>query len=95
VGLWECWESPEGEVIESCSIITTAANELVAPMHDRMPVILDPADFDRWLDLEYQQVDALMPLLVPYPAYLMEAVAISPLVNLPKNDGPECLMPVA
>jgi putative SOS response-associated peptidase YedK len=94
-GLWECWESPEGEVIESCTIITTAANELVAPMHDRMPVILDPADFDRWLDLAYQQVDGLTPLLVPYPAEVMEAVAVSPLVNSPKNDGPECLMPVA
>jgi putative SOS response-associated peptidase YedK len=94
-GLWECWESPEGEVIETCSIITTTANELVAPLHDRMPVILAPADFDRWLDPEYQRVDGLTPLLVPYPAEALEAVAVSPLVNSPKNDGPECLAPVA
>jgi putative SOS response-associated peptidase YedK len=94
-GLWECWESPEGEVVESCSIITTAANDLVAPMHDRMPVILGPEHFDQWLDPAYQDVKGLEALLVPYPAELMEAIAVSTLVNSPKNDRPECLEPAA
>ena len=67
----------------------------MAPLHDRMPLILDPADFDRWLDPEYQSVEGLTPLLVPYPAGAMEAVAVSTLVNSPKTDGPECLGPAA
>jgi putative SOS response-associated peptidase YedK len=95
-GLCKCWESPDGEGIESCTILTTAANKLVAPPHDRMPGLLDPADFDRWLDPAACQRPAdLAPLLRPYPAEAMEAVAVSPLVNSPKNDGPECLAPVA
>jgi putative SOS response-associated peptidase YedK len=60
-----------------------------------MSVILDPTDFSRWLDPEYQQVEGLTPLLVPYPAEALEAVAVSTLVNSPKYDGPECLAPVA
>ncbi len=94
-GLWECWESPDGELVESCSIITTEANGLVAPLHDRMPVLIDPADFDLWLDPACQRAEDLAPLLRPYPAEAMEAVAVSPLVNSPKNDDPECLAPVA
>jgi putative SOS response-associated peptidase YedK len=60
-----------------------------------MPVMLDPADFDRWLDPAYQDAEGLAPLLRPYPAEAMVAVAVSPLVNSPKNDSPDYQRPVA
>lgn len=94
-GLWEAWTDPDGEVIETCSVITTEANAVVAPAHDRMPVILPPEHFDRWLDPEYQRVEGLMPLLQPYPDEPMEAVAVSTKVNSPRNEGPELLEPDA
>jgi putative SOS response-associated peptidase YedK len=73
------------------SILTTAANELVGLLHDRMPVILAPADFARWLDPAYQNADGLAALLRPCPAGDLTAEPVSPLVNSPKNDGPELL----
>jgi putative SOS response-associated peptidase YedK len=93
-GLWEHWRPPDGEPVESCSIVTTAANELAAKYHDRMPVILDPADYGRWLD-PTAQPDALLPLLESRPVEGLEVAAANPIVNSPKNDGPECLAPVA
>jgi putative SOS response-associated peptidase YedK len=94
-GLWERWRPPDrpDAEVRSCTILTAAANDDVAPLHDRMPVVIDPADFDRWLDPEYQRVEGLTPLLRPYPAEALEAVAVSARVNSPKNDGPECLAP--
>ena len=72
-GLWETWRDPSGVVIPSCAIITTTPNELMAPIHDRMPVIL-PRDLeDLWLDPEVQDAAVLTELLVPYPAEAMEA----------------------
>jgi putative SOS response-associated peptidase YedK len=94
-GLWEHWRPPEGEPVETCTIITTEANELAAKYHDRMPVILHAAEYAHWLDPEQQAADDLKPLLVPYPADELEVAAASPLVNSPKNDRPECLAPVA
>jgi putative SOS response-associated peptidase YedK len=95
-GLWERWQPPGGaEPVETCTVLTTAANELVAPFHDRMPVILAPADFARWLDPGYDRAEGLKPLLKPYPAEALVAVAVNPLVNSPKNDRPECLHPAA
>jgi putative SOS response-associated peptidase YedK len=93
-GLWECWHPPEGEPVETCTIVTTEANDLVRPLHDRMPVILDGGDRDAWLAPDAEAV-LLQPLLRPFPAELMEAVAVSTLVNSPKNDLPECLEPLA
>ncbi len=92
-GLWEHWEQ-EGKKIESCTIIVTGANELVGAIHDRMPVILPARDYDRWLDPQLQDPEALKPLLRPYPAADMEAWPVSTLVNSPKNDRPELIDPV-
>jgi putative SOS response-associated peptidase YedK len=98
-GLWDRWRapqsSPEGhEPIESCTILTTAANELVARLHDRMPVVLDPADYERWLDPALQDAVALFPLLRPYPAEEMVAIPVSPRVNSPDADDPGLLEPI-
>lgn len=90
-GLWEHWESEEGEGIESCTIITTDANELIRPIHDRIPVILAPNDYDKWLDPEVKEPELLQPLLQPYPSEEMTAYPVSPKVNSPKNDSPECI----
>jgi putative SOS response-associated peptidase YedK len=91
-GLWEHWEQ-EGKKIESCTIIVTDANKLMAPIHDRMPVILAPQEYDRWLDPALQDPAAILPLLRPYPAGDMEAYPVSTLVNSPKNDRPELIAP--
>jgi putative SOS response-associated peptidase YedK len=94
-GLWSSWKNPEsGQWLSSCSIITTEANAIVAPVHDRMPVIVPRAREADWLDLTLTpaEVDAL---LVPFPAEQMAAHDASLLVNSPKNDGPELLDPLA
>ena len=90
-GLWECWRSPDGEPIETCAIVTTDANELTTAYHDRMPVILHSADYARWLDPEFQRPEGLTPLLRPYPAEAMVVEPVSPLVNNPRNESPECV----
>lgn len=74
-GLWERWTGPEGEIIESCTILTTDANDLTRPIHDRMPVILHPKDYDLWLDPEVKDPALLKPLLRPYPSEEMVAEA--------------------
>ena len=90
-GLWENWKDPgTGEWIRTFAILTTDANELVADIHDRMPVILRPDDFDRWLGVEPDPRD----LLRPFPAKLMHMWPISTRVNSPKNDDPDLLTPV-
>jgi putative SOS response-associated peptidase YedK len=94
-GLWESWTDPETrERLLSCCILTTEANELVRPVHDRMPVILDPTAFDLWLD-QASQPDELTTLLRPCRADEMESVAVGSRVNSAKYDGPECLQPLA
>jgi putative SOS response-associated peptidase YedK len=84
-GLWEWFQSPEGAEIESCTILTTAANALVWHLGDRMPAIINSEHFARWLDPAYQRVEELKPLLVPYPADALEAIAF----DLITSDGPE------
>jgi len=93
-GLWEHWKG-DGEELESCTIIVTEPNERLEPIHDRMPVILSPDDYDQWLDLEPSDEQRLQELLRPYPAEEMEAYPVSTLVNKPTNDVEECVEPVA
>ncbi|MDX2232670.1 MAG: SOS response-associated peptidase [Leptolyngbyaceae cyanobacterium bins.349] len=94
-GLWEHWESQTtGEILETCTILTTAANEVLSPIHDRMPVILPPEDYDRWLDPELNRSDLLLPLLRPYPAAAMQAYPVSAVVNRATSDRPECIQPL-
>jgi putative SOS response-associated peptidase YedK len=88
--LWERWQGPDGPV-ESCAILTTGANELVRPVHDRMPVILPRQHWAAWLDPQAQDAAAVAPLLLPYPAHAMRAYPVGPMVSNPRNDGPECL----
>lgn len=90
-GLWETWTSPEGEVVQSCSIITTTPNELMETIHDRMPVILPPKTESTWIDRGLGDNCDLRSLLVPYSASEMDAYPVSTLVNSPKNDVPEIL----
>ena len=100
-GLWECWTVPEGaaltgslaerspgDTVETCTILTTSANEAVAPVHGRMPVILAPNAWDAWLAGEEVP-------LGPYPADAMTAHPVSTHVNRPANDDPRCVEPVS
>lgn len=93
-GLWDVWETSEGDQIHSCTIITTAANELIRPIHDRMPVILTRENEAVWLDPKIQNPAILLPLLKPYPAELMEIYPVSPEVNSPAVDRPEYIEPI-
>ena len=92
-GLWEHWEGQDGQVIESCTLLTTEPNGLLAPIHNRMPVILDPTDYELWLDPDQQAADGVKPLLRPYPSDLMTVYSISLRVNNPNNDDSRCLEP--
>lgn len=89
-GLWEQWKH-EGQKFESCTIVTTEANELIRPLHDRMPAILAPEDYARWLDPNLREPDKLQSALRPYPADEMELYPVNPLVNSPRNDDPKCI----
>jgi putative SOS response-associated peptidase YedK len=85
-GIWEKWTDPEtGQEIQSCSVITTEGNELMKPIHDRMPVILPPEAWDRWLDPENEDTAALQELLVPFPAEQMRERKVSKRVGDVKN----------
>ncbi len=93
-GLWERWRDPDtGETIESCTILTTRPNELVAPIHERMPVIVPRDAFRTWLDPTVGDRSALEPILRPYPAEEMEAYPVSRWVNDPSHDDPRCIEP--
>jgi putative SOS response-associated peptidase YedK len=89
-GLWEQWKSTDEEIINSCTILTTEANDLLRPIHDRMPVILESKNYELWLDSETQQPQ-LQELLRPYQADLMTSYTVSTKVNNPKNNTPECI----
>jgi putative SOS response-associated peptidase YedK len=91
-GLWEAWRSPEGQTLETCAILTTAANATVAPIHVRMPVILHQDEFGLWLDRQVHEVERLTSLFAPYPADSLEAHRVSTLVNSPAHDGTECIV---
>jgi putative SOS response-associated peptidase YedK len=89
-GLWERWKDPDGKVVETCTIVTVDANSLVAPLHDRMPLILAPDDYDAWLAAETGE--AALPHAVS--AAEMVAYPVNPLVSNAKNDVPACLDPI-
>lgn len=92
-GLWDAWEGADHSAIESCTLLTTEANELMWPIHDRMPVIIARGDYDRWLDPALDRAEAIQPLLRPYPSEPMEAYAVSAHVNRPGNEDPKCIEP--
>ena len=90
-GVWAVWrDSDTGERVYTCSILTTVPNALVSPIHNRMPVILDPGDWDRWLSAETAVRD-LRALLFPLPAWELDAYPVSAAVNNVRNDGAELL----
>jgi len=91
-GLHERWVDAEGlREIHTCTIITTEANNMMAPIHDRMPVLLAPKDWDQWLDHSNDDVDALQPLLVPAPNSLLNAYPVSTEVNKVANNHPDLI----
>ncbi len=94
-GLWEQWTPAEGAPLETCTIITTEPNELMAPIHNRMPVILSPSCYDPWLDPGFQDVASLTSFLYPYPSEELTAYPVSTLVNNPRNELSQCLEPLA
>jgi putative SOS response-associated peptidase YedK len=93
-GVWARWEYPGGEVVESCSILTTAANTLMSPIHHRMPVIIPPVARQRWLTAPAAHAASLVPLLAPAPADLLRMHAVAPAVNSVGHDGPELIAPI-
>ncbi len=90
-GLWERWESPAVGTIESCTILTTEPNELVRPLHDRMPVIVGHADYGLWLDPAVREVEALEPLFRPFPTDDLVIHPVSTRVNNASFDDPSCI----
>ncbi len=92
-GLWECWnKAPDGRPVQTCAIITTEANDLLRPIHGRMPVILDAADHDAWLDADGHD-GAAAALLRPYSSADMRAGPVGAYVNSARNDDPKCVEP--
>ncbi|MBD1843316.1 SOS response-associated peptidase [Cyanobacteria bacterium FACHB-63] len=91
-GLWERWNSPDGETVETCTIITTEANELAATVHDRMPVILSEDEYDRWLDPSFKSAQSL---LHPYASADMRSYPVPLTVNSPTHDAPDCIAPLS
>ena len=98
-GLWATWRDkaagPEAGWLHSCTVITTAANDTMAPVHDRMPVVLSPADWEEWLDPTNDDLAALQHMLVPAPNDDLVMHAVSTAVNSVRNTGPELMLPVA
>jgi putative SOS response-associated peptidase YedK len=93
-GLWDRWQPPEGEPVDSCTILTTTPNDLVAPIHNRMPVILPPEAYAPWLDPGLQKPSELASLLAPYDASEMLVHPVSRRVNSPAHDDEDCIEPV-
>jgi putative SOS response-associated peptidase YedK len=95
-GLYEEWtDRRSGEVVESCSLLTTEANATVRPVHHRMPVLLERRDFSLWLDPEVTDTDRVQSLLVPCAPDRLEAIVVSSHVNDPRNEDPGCIEPVS
>ena len=88
-GLWDQWKSPEGQIIERCTVLTTTPNSVVADMHDRMPVIVAPDKYDLWLDPDVNDFDAIRDILKPFDANLMRRYPVSRKLNNSQNDDAE------
>jgi putative SOS response-associated peptidase YedK len=93
-GLWDRWKDPSGNWIKTCSILTTTPNAVTSPIHDRMPVVLDPDGYELWLDPGMTKVEAVSDLLKPSDARLMRCYPISTRINHVANDDAECARPV-
>jgi putative SOS response-associated peptidase YedK len=95
-GLWSSWRDQEhgGQIVETFTILTTSPNDLMRPLHDRMPVILSKENFDLWLDPRMEDAETLQSLLVPYAAPDFEAFPVSRAVNSPANDFAGCIEPL-
>lgn len=94
-GLWESWvDKKTGELLETCTIITTKANDVLKPVHDRMPVILKAENYDEWLDVKEKNTERLQKLLVPYAVEEMNSHAVSKSVNVPDVDAAELIKPL-
>jgi len=91
-GLWEIWIDPKEKEVKTFTIITTEANKVLKPIHDRMPAILKPENEEAWLNPD-TNTDKLKAMLGSYPEKEMEAYLVSKMVNSPKNDTPECVTP--
>ncbi|MCA1552925.1 MAG: SOS response-associated peptidase [Chloroflexi bacterium] len=94
-GLYDTWKAPSGEPVVSCTIITTDANPLVAPIHNRMPVIIPQSEHTLWLDPDNADLNELSLLLQPYSEQELEAYEVSPMVNKTSNNASECIAPLA
>ena len=90
-GLWETWKDIQGKVVPSCTIITTAANDFLVPIHNRMPVILPRESEEMWLDSGVEDPASLISILAPYPEECMDAYKVSTIVNYARNDRPEVI----
>jgi putative SOS response-associated peptidase YedK len=93
--LWELWRPGEGEPVQSCTIIVTEANSVIAPIHDRMPVVLEPDVLDAWLDPANGDTESIQAMLRPAPAADWAPNRVSRRVNTPRNDDADLLTPVA
>jgi putative SOS response-associated peptidase YedK len=94
-GLWDRWRGQDGKVIESCTILTTEANEVLRSVHDRMPVILHPETYNVWLEQDVRAIESLKELLGPYPASEMTSYPVSAQVNSPRNQGEDLIARMA
>jgi putative SOS response-associated peptidase YedK len=88
-GIWEEWKAPDSTLLQTFSLLTTKANKLVEPIHDRMPVILAPDEYPTWLNKHLTSPEQLQQLYQPYPSDLLEAYPVSERVNSPRNNSPE------
>lgn len=94
-GLWEEWlDNQTGELLETCTIITTEANDVLKPVHDRMPVILKSENYDEWLDATVKDTIRLQELLKPYVAKEMDSHAVSKRINYPDKNSPDLIEPL-
>jgi putative SOS response-associated peptidase YedK len=93
-GLWDRWKNPQGEIIESCTILTTTPNSLLSDIHDRMPVILSPDNYDLWLDPTFRDTASLAGMLKPFDPSMMRRYPVSNKVNQVQNDDADCARPL-
>ena len=92
-GLWESWRGADGGTLETCTVITVEPNELIRPIHNRMPVMLAPENFEQWLDPSTTEPEKITPLLRPTAAETMTALAVSTHVSNVRHEGPDCIAP--